>query len=132
MQQKIILFDGVCNLCNNAVQFVLKHDRKKQFKFASLQSSFGRKILENNHLPADQLQSLLLLDDGKMYTYSSGALRLAKYLDGAWPLIYGFMLVPKFLRDAVYKWVAKNRYKWFGKKEECWLPSPDLNSRFIN
>ena len=131
-KQPVILFDGVCNLCSGAVQFIIKHDKKNQFQFASLQSGFGQKILSENNLSTTDLSSFILLEDGRIYTKSSGALRVVKKLNAAWPLLYGFIIVPPFIRNAIYNWVAGNRYKWFGKKEACWLPTPDLKARFIN
>lgn len=127
----VILFDGVCNLCTGTVQFVIKHDPKHQFRFASLQSEFGQQIMNEFHLPTDELGSFILWEDGKIYTKSSGALRVSKKLNGAWPLLYSFIIVPTFIRDGIYNWIAKNRYKWFGKKEACWVPTPELNSLFI-
>ncbi len=127
----VILFDGVCNLCTGSVQFVIKHDSKHQFRFASLQSEFGQQVMTEFHLPTTELGSFILLENGKIYTRSSGALRVTKKLNGGWPLLYVFMLVPAFIRNGIYNWVAKNRYKWFGKKEECWIPTKELNSLFI-
>jgi len=127
----IILFDGVCNLCNGAVQFVIKHDKNKLFKFASLQSTFGQQTLTENHLSNVILNSFILLENGKLYTKSTAALRVIKKLDKGWPLLYVFMIVPPIIRNAVYTWIANNRYKWFGKQESCWLPTPDLKARFI-
>ena len=132
MAERIILFDGVCNLCNYAVQFVIRNDPGKQFKFASLQSEFGQKILAEHNLRADDLSSFLLLDNGRLYKKSDAALRVNKYLKGMWRLLYGFIIVPRFIRDAVYTWIANNRYKWFGKQESCWLPTADLQARFLN
>ena len=129
--QSIYLFDGVCNLCNSAVQFIIKHDKKKQFRFASLQSDFGQQTLIANNLPNVEFTSFILLENGKLFTESTAALRIAKKLDAAWPLLYAFIIVPPFIRNAVYKWIAKNRYKWFGKQETCWVPTPDLKARFI-
>jgi predicted DCC family thiol-disulfide oxidoreductase YuxK len=131
LQQPVVIFDGVCNLCSSVVQFVIKHDKKNTLMFASLQSNYGQQILKNNNLPADSFNSFLFLENGKLYTKSTGALRLAKHLKGAWPLLYGFIIVPTFIRDAVYAFVAKNRYKWFGKQEACWLPTPNLKAKFI-
>ncbi len=128
----IVLFDGVCNLCNSSVQFIIKRDKKKQFLFASLQGKFGQEFLKKNNLPADNFNSFILLEDEKIFIRSSGALRMLKHLGGGLSLLYGFIIVPKFVRDAVYNLIAKNRYKWFGKKEECWLPTPDLKARFLN
>ena len=131
-QQLIVLFDGVCNLCSSSVQFIIKHDKKKQFSFASLQSDFGQKVLSENNLSTTELSSFILLENGRIYTKSTGALRVVKRLNGAWPLLYSFIIVPPFIRNVMYNWVAKNRYKWFGKQESCWLPTPDLRARFLN
>lgn len=132
MAEKIILFDGVCNLCNNSVQFVIKRDKKKQFRFASLQSDFGQQVLQQQGLDRNSFKSFLLIDDGRIYTRSEAALRVTRYLSGLWPALYGFIIVPAFIRNGVYDWVSKNRYQWFGKKEACWLPTPALQERFIH
>ncbi len=131
-QNPVVLFDGVCNLCSTSVQFIIKHDPKRIFRYASLQSGFGQEVLKEFGLPADELNSFILLEEGKIYTKSSGALRVTKKLDKLWPALYGFIIVPKFIRDAVYSWVANNRYKWFGKKEACWLPTPELRKLFLD
>ena len=128
----IVLFDGVCNLCSSSVQFIIKNDKKKQFRFASLQSEFGQKVMEQFGLPTNELNSFILLENGKIYTKSTGALRVAKRLNGLWVLLYGFIIVPPFIRNAVYSFVANNRYKWFGKKEACWLPTPELRKLFLD
>ena len=128
----IIFFDGICNLCTGAVQFVIKRDPKRYFRFASLQSEAGQQLLKNYHLPADDFSSFILFDKGKVYTRSSAALRVAKKLSALWPGLYAFMIVPSFIRNGVYNWVARNRYKWFGKKEECWIPTAELNDLFIS
>jgi predicted DCC family thiol-disulfide oxidoreductase YuxK len=131
-QKKIVLFDGVCNLCSNSVQFILKRDKKNQFLFGSLQGEYGQKMLKKYDLPASEFNSFMLIEGEKLYTKSSGALRMLKHLGGAWSLLYGFMIIPKFIRDGVYNMIAKNRYKWFGKKNECWLPRPEWKSRFLD
>lgn len=131
-QHPIILFDGICNLCNSSVQFVIKHDKEGIFKFASLQSNAGEAILKKYNLPLNNFNSFLLIDDGKVYSRSSAALMVAKKLKGMIKLIYGFIIVPGFIRDGVYNSIAKNRYKWFGKKNECMIPTPDIISRFLN
>ena len=128
----IIFFDGICNLCTGAVQFVIKHDPTHRFRFASLQSEVGQQLLKQYNLPADEFGSFILLEKGKVYTRSSAALRVSKKLTGLWPVLYAFMIVPAFIRNGVYNWIAKNRYQWFGKKEECWIPTPELNNLFIN
>lgn len=132
MANAIILFDGVCNLCNGAVQFVIKRDKKNHFRFGSLQSEAGKKILHENNLPLDASDSFLLVEDGKVFDRSTAALRVLKHLKNGWPLLYGFMIVPKFLRDAVYNFIARNRYRWFGKTDECMLPTPELTAKFLN
>lgn len=131
LSHPVILFDGVCNLCNASVQYVIKHDKKKLFRFASLQSSFGEKILKENNLPNTTFNSFILYDN-KIYTRSTAALLVAKKLSGLIKLSYGFIIFPKFIRDAVYNIIAKNRYKWFGKKEACWLPTPELKELFLD
>ena len=128
----IILFDGICNLCNGAVQFVIRHDKKKHFYFASLQSPLGQELLEEYELPQNEFNSFVLIEDGKAYTRSSAALRVAKELSGGWKLIYGFIIVPKFIRDGVYKFISKNRFKWFGQRESCMIPTPELKERFLD
>ena len=128
----IILFDGVCNLCNASVQYVIKHDPQHIFRFASLQSSFAQKILSKYNLPLNDYNSFILFADNKIYTRSTAALLVAKKLKGVVKTLYVFIIVPKFIRDGVYNIIAKNRYKWFGKKNECWLPTPELKNLFLD
>ena len=130
--QSVILFDGVCNLCNGFVQFVIRNDRKGKFKFASLQSEFSQRELSTWNIDHQQISTVILLDGGRIYSKSTAALKIFRKLDGFWPLLFVFIVVPKFLRDAVYNTVAKNRYKWFGKKESCMLPTPELKDRFLS
>jgi predicted DCC family thiol-disulfide oxidoreductase YuxK len=129
---KIVLFDGVCNLCNRSVQFILKKDKRKQFRFASLQGSFGQTVLKKYNLPADNFNSFLLLENEIIYTRSTAALRLFRHLGGGWQLFYVFIILPKLLRDSIYEWIARNRYKWFGKRSECMIPGPDVRNRFLD
>ncbi len=128
----IILFDGVCNLCNASVQFVLKHDKNKIFRFASLQSAAGQLLLKENNLPNNSFNTFVLITSDKAYIRSTAALMVAKKLGGFTKLLYAFIVVPKFIRDAIYNLISKNRYKWFGKKEHCMLPTAALKSRFLN
>ena len=128
---KIILFDGVCNLCNGAVTFIIKRDKKDVFKFAALQSEIGQQLISKFNIDTSKVDSIILIDGEKHYEKSSAALRIAKYLSGAYPLLFGFMVVPKFIRNAVYDYIAKNRYKWFGKKESCMIPTAELKSKFL-
>ncbi len=131
IQHPIVLFDGVCNLCNAAVRFIIKRDKKNLFKFTSLQSAFGQSVLQKFHLSDEPLNSFILFEKGKVYKRSTAALMVAKQLSGGWPLLYAFMIVPPFIRDAVYNFIANNRYKWFGKKDACWIPTRALQSKFI-
>ncbi len=127
----IIFFDGFCNLCNGAVQFTIERDRKNVFRFSSLQSDYAQENLKSAKLNNSEGESMVLLEDGKVYERSTAALRVARRLSGLWPLLYGFIIIPAFIRDAVYKLVAKNRYKWFGKQESCWVPTPELKEKFL-
>lgn len=128
----IILFDGVCNLCNRTVDFVLKRDKKKRFVFGSLQGKTGQEYLRKYHLPVNELNSFMLIEGDKLYTGSTGALRLLKHVGGGWQVFYAFIIIPRFIRDAVYRFIAANRYKWFGKKDECRLPTPEERERFLD
>ena len=127
----IILFDGVCNLCNVAVQFAIERDPKAIFRFASLQSDFGQSILAQNVVDTEGGDTIVLLENGKVYDRSTAALRIARQLSGWIKFLYVFIIVPKFIRDFVYKIIAKNRYRWFGKQESCWMPTKELKARFL-
>jgi predicted DCC family thiol-disulfide oxidoreductase YuxK len=126
----IVLFDGVCSLCNASVQFIIARDPHAVFRFASLQSETGTALREKFGVP--EVDSLVLLEDGRYYTKSSAALRICRRLKGAWKLFYIFWFVPKPLRDYVYDFVAKHRYEWFGKRDHCLMPTPDIRARFID
>lgn len=130
MAERIILFDGLCTLCNRTVQFVIKRDPKVRFRFASLQSEVGKELLQRYDQPMD-LQTIILLEGGQAYHRSSAALRISRRLRGAWPLLYAFILLPPPLRDIMYNLVARNRYKWFGKQEQCMIPTPNDAKRFL-
>ncbi|MEO6733782.1 MAG: thiol-disulfide oxidoreductase DCC family protein [Ferruginibacter sp.] len=127
----IILFDGVCNLCNGAVNFVIKRDKRSSIKFASLQSGKGHQLMNQYNLRTDVFNSFIFIERGKVHIASTAALKVSKYLSGLWPLLYSFIIVPKFIRDGIYKWIARNRYKWFGKREQCMIPTPEMRSRFL-
>ncbi len=130
-EKSLLLFDGVCNLCNGFVQFVIEQDPQAKFRFASLQSETGQRILEEMNMPATDLKTVILRKNGRIYTHSDVALEVAKELGGIWSLVYVGKILPKALRDKIYDWVAANRYRWFGKQESCWLPSPELQERFV-
>ena len=131
-QEHIILFDGVCNLCNAAVQFVIRRDRSAKFQFASLQGSAGQELLKLHRLPLNDLHSFVYIENGKAYTKSTGALRVCKQLSGFSILLYGFIIVPKFFRDRVYDIIARYRFKWFGRRNECMIPTAELKARFLD
>ena len=129
----LILFDGDCNLCNGAVQFVIKRDRRARFRFASLQSEAGRQALAAAGTARDeQPDSILLVSDGRVLAKSAAALAIARRLRLPWPLLSVFWVVPYPLRDIVYDCIARNRYRWFGKRDECWVPTPELRQRFLD
>ncbi len=128
----VIIFDGVCNLCNAAVQFVIKHDKKKQFQFASLQGDYGQKILAGLPESFSSLKTFILIEEGKVFTRSTAALKVAGKLSFPVNLLYGFIIVPAFIRNAVYNFISKKRYVWFGKKDNCMIPTPALKNRFLN
>ncbi len=129
--QKIILFDGVCNLCNSTVQKVIENDDKNQFKFASLQSEFGQEFLKENDLSTEEFNSIILIDGEKFYSRSDAALRIGKELKGIYKFSGLLFIFPKFIRDSVYDFISRNRYRWFGKQESCWLPTAELQQKFI-
>jgi len=121
----------VCNLCNRTIQIIIRNDKRKQFLFAPLQSASGQEAL--THISeGSSAGSVVLLHNGTYYTRSSAALHVFRLLGGAWSLLYAFIIVPSFIRDAIYNWVARNRYKWFGRTEKCMIPAPELTSRFLS
>ena len=128
-QQPIIFFDGLCNLCNGAINFIIDHDKNGRFKFAPLQSDVAEQYIPQ--YVRENSDSIILLDSGKIFSKSSAALKVAKQLDGLWKAFFVFMIFPKFIRDYVYDIIAKNRYKWFGKRETCRIPTDDIKNRFL-
>jgi predicted DCC family thiol-disulfide oxidoreductase YuxK len=138
----IVLFDGVCNFCNASVNFIIEHDRDGYFKFAPLQSDAGMKfageygivsatVERAEDLGVIPIDSLILIEDGRAYTHSTGALRIARRLSAPWSWLYGFMIVPQPIRDLFYRLFAKYRYRFFGKKDECMIPTPEVQARFL-
>jgi predicted DCC family thiol-disulfide oxidoreductase YuxK len=128
----VILFDGECNLCNGFVRFVLPRDSAGRFKFASLQSPFGQQLLSGHSLPTNTLDSVVLAEEGRVYSRSTAVLRILRHISGPWPLLYAFTLVPRPLRDAVYDFIGRNRYRWFGRRESCLMPTPENRNRFLD
>lgn len=130
--KKIILFDGVCNLCESSVQFVIKHDAKDQFRFVSLQSELGQKILAHIGINNKHIDSVILYEPGIAYYYkSTAALQIAKRLGGFFHFGTVFRIIPTSLRNVLYDYIAKNRYVWYGKKEICLIPTPENKAKFL-
>lgn len=130
--KKIILFDGVCNLCNSAVQFVIEHDKKDVFRFVALQSELGQEILKHIGIDPKYIDSVILYEPGVAYYYkSAAAIEIAKNLGGFWHLGTLFRIIPTGISNQVYDYIAKNRYKWYGKKDSCMVPNPELESKFL-
>lgn len=129
--KSVVLIDGVCHLCQGLVRFIIPRDPKGRFLFASLQSEVAAKLLNGAGLESGQLSTVVLLEDGVYYTESAAVLRIARKLRFPWPAAYLFILVPRSLRNALYKFVARNRYRWFGRDEQCLLPTPEIRQRFL-
>ena len=128
----ILLFDGVCNLCNGAVQFIVRRDPKSKFRFAALQSDAAKALLQSAGADAGGLpDSMVLIEVGRLYTRSNAALRAARHLRFPWPLLRVFWIVPLPLRNWMYDFVARHRHRWFGRRDECMLPTPELQARFL-
>ena len=128
---KVILFDGVCNLCNNSVNFLIKRDKKDRFRFATLQSDVGQEMVKKFEIDPSKTDSIVLIDMDKYFIKSTAVLKITKCLPGAYPLFYGFIIIPVFIRNWAYDYIARNRYKWFGKKENCMIPTPELQKKFL-
>ena len=128
---KIILFDGVCNLCNASVNFVIKRDKKDTFRFAALQSEIGKELTSKFNIDSTKTDSIVLIDIDKCYVKSTAALYITKSLSGGYPLLFSFIIIPSFLRNWVYDFVAKNRYRWYGKRDVCMVPTPELKKKFL-
>lgn len=128
----VVLFDGVCNLCDRSVQFILDRDPKQRFRFAALQSDKGQELLRNHGQSTGELNSIVLVEGGRCFVRSTAALRIARRLRWPWPMLYAAIVVPAPVRDWIYNWVAANRYRWFGKAESCRIPTPELRNRFLS
>lgn len=130
--KSIIFFDGVCNLCNASIDFIIQRDSDDTFLVGALQDELSREILDEFEVDKDYLDSLVLLESGEIFYRSTAALKIAKNLSGLWPALYPLIYLPKWLRDPVYDWIARNRYRWFGKKSTCRLPSPEEKAKFLS
>jgi predicted DCC family thiol-disulfide oxidoreductase YuxK len=131
IQQNLILFDGVCNLCNGFVQFVIRHDKKKKFKFSSLQSSFSQALIAENYPELKEMKTIAYITNGEMMVRSTAALYILKDLGGIFSLTFGAMIIPAFIRDFFYNWLSARRYKFFGKSAVCMVPTAELRERFF-
>ncbi len=132
LYQHIVLFDGVCNLCNSGVQFIIKKDKRNLFKFAALQSDFGKELLVKYQIDTKSLNTFVYVNKDKAYIKSTAALKIAKALKRGWQIFYIFIIIPAFIRNFIYDFIAKNRYRWFGKKESCMIPTPELKAKFLD
>jgi len=130
-QKAIILFDGVCNFCNSSVNFIIKHDTKDHFRFTPLQSEKAKTLLQEFNENETGLDSIVLIENNKLYKRSTASLKITKQLRRPYSLLYLFIIIPSFLRDPIYNFIAKNRYKWFGKKDVCMIPTPAVKDKFI-
>lgn len=131
-RESILLFDGHCSLCNAAVDFVLKRNTKKKLLFASIQGTAGQRVLKKYQLPPSYLDTLVLVEQGKVYLGSTAALRVARHLGGGWPLFYVLIIIPKGIRDRIYQWIGNHRYRWFGRRASCRMPTASEKSHFLN
>lgn len=131
MAYPVILFDGICNFCNASVNFIIRQDTKKIFRFAALQSEAGQQLLQQHQLPKEGFDSFVLIENGKVYRKSSAGLRVYGKLRWYWKWTQLAWIAPEFIRDGIYDFIARNRYTWFGKKEECMIPTAEVKERFL-
>jgi predicted DCC family thiol-disulfide oxidoreductase YuxK len=130
MDKPVVLFDGVCNFCNRMVNFAIRNDKRARLKFAPLQSKAGKTLIKEFNI-SPMADTIVFIEKGKAYTYANASIRICKYLDWPAKILYAFIIIPSFISQPFYKWIARNRYKWFGKKENCMVPTPDMRERFI-
>jgi len=130
--QQIVFFDGVCNLCNRSVNFLIKQDKKNVLKFASLQSAYAQNVVPKALLNHEKLDSIIVYTDGKFYDRSIAVLKLCKILGGLFTVFLIGYLLPRFIRDGLYSFIANNRYRWFGKTDQCRVPTAELKKRFLD
>ena len=131
LPDRIVLFDGVCVFCNHSVNFIIRHDRRDLYRFAPLQSEIGKRLLAQYGLDPESVDSVVLIENGRACAKTSAALRICRNLDGMWPLMYGFIIVPAFVRNVVYDIIAKYRYRWWGKLDACMMPTPEVRRKFL-
>jgi len=127
----VVLFDGICNFCSSSVLFIIKRDPKGYFRFSAIQTESGESIMKKYNIHSDKADSIILIENNMVYYRSSAALRIARKLKGGWKLFYGAMIIPPFIRNFFYDLVARNRYRWFGKRDHCFIPDQNIRERFI-
>jgi predicted DCC family thiol-disulfide oxidoreductase YuxK len=127
----VLFFDGVCNLCSGSVQWIIRHDSQAHIRFAALQSELATQLLAGSGVDPTELASLVFMAEGQVFTHSTGVLKMTALLDKPWSYARVLLVVPRPIRDLVYRFVAKNRYRWFGQKDQCWIPTPALRARFL-
>lgn len=127
----IILFDGVCNFCNSSVNKIIRHDKKNRFKFTALQSETGKKLLAKHSIDSTKTDSIILIENDSAFIKSTAILKISKHLSGIYPFAYGFIIIPTFIRNFVYDFIARNRYKWWGKKDSCMIPTQEVKAKFL-
>lgn len=127
----VVLFDGVCNVCNGSVKFIIKRDLSARIHFASLQSAYGQNQLKKFGLPQEGFHSMIVIDHDKVYQQSDAVLEIVKHLKKPWSIFFAFKIIPSFIRNGVYQLIAKNRYKFFGRQDQCMIPSPEVKARFV-
>jgi len=130
--KSIVFFDGVCNLCNASIDFIIKRDRKNQFLVGALQEDYSKSILSRYKIKEDYLDSVVLLENGEIFYKSTAALKITRKLSGLWPVLYTLIILPTWIRDPVYDFIGKNRYRWFGKKNTCRIASPEEKAKFLS
>jgi predicted DCC family thiol-disulfide oxidoreductase YuxK len=131
-ERLLVLFDGVCQFCNSSVNFIMDHDPARRFCFAALQSPLGEAMLRRFHLPTNSVDSVILIEQNRCYLKSTAALRIARRLQSPWPALSLFIVLPALVRDLGYDWLARNRYRWFGKLDMCRVPTPEVRERFVD
>lgn len=127
----LVIFDGICNLCNGAVQWIIRRDPTMNIRFVALQSPKAQQILRNHGINGHTIESIIVIDTERVYSESDAALRICRYLRWPWPIIYHLRIIPRPWRDAIYRWIARNRYRWFGKRVQCMIPTPTQQNRFL-
>lgn len=127
----IVLYDGQCSFCNGAVQWIIARDQFGKINYAAIEGELGQQLIRHYNIP-DTIDSLICIDHNKAYLYSSGAIQVTKHLDGIWKVLFAFKIIPAIIRNPIYKWFAKNRYRWFGREQSCMLPTPSIRQRFLD